>query len=65
MPYSTCESLASFVVQLIAAPDVVIDPTATAETTGGVVSGGGATVTVTAAAVPMLPAASRAVAVSV
>ena len=38
VPYSTCESLASFVVQLIVAPDAVIIEAVTLEMTGGVVS---------------------------
>ena len=38
VPYSTWESLASFVVHVIVAPPVVLTGTATAEIAGGVVS---------------------------
>ena len=39
VPYSTCESLASFVVQLTTAVAGVIADSVTAEITGGVMSG--------------------------
>jgi hypothetical protein len=48
---------------LIVAPDDLMAEAVTAESTGGVVSS--ATVTLTAVAVAMLPAASRATGVSV
>src|SRR2546427_11660304 len=60
-PYSTCESLGSLVVQVMAALVEPTDDTLMLESTGGVVSIL-ATVTLTAAEVAVLPAASRATA---
>ena len=64
--YSTCESEASFVAQVILAPAEVIEELATELITGGVVSVGVLlTVTVTKELVPMFPAASYTLARSV
>ena len=62
-PYSTCVSLAPFVVYPMVAPDDVIADPVMLEITGAVVSL--LTVTLTAVEVFVLPAASRATAVNV
>ena len=59
-PYSTCESLLSFVVHAIVAPEVVIDIVETPEITGGVASF--ETMTEMTGDVRELPAASVAIA---
>jgi len=57
-PYSTIESDASFVVQVITAPVAVTDPACTLVIVGGVVSAAFAVVKVKSPEVAVLPAAS-------
>jgi hypothetical protein len=57
-PYATCESLGSLVVQVMVAPDVVIDEAATEEMSGGTLF----TVTVTGVAAVICPTVLRATA---
>jgi len=58
VPYSTCESLASSVVQETVAPEAEIADVATPLITGGVVSVGAEVVNVKSAEAPRLPSAS-------